>query len=133
MCNRYTNLQQCIKQKRETAKVSLMYSEPRVELQSRPLARYKKRETFAVSLRYSEPGSNRYGHYCPQDFKSGVSTYSTIRATQYPKRRGKGTILFSFYQTLSLRTYKLSIQLNQRRNDIQINPNWEFSFRNSTT
>ena len=30
---------------------------------------------------YSEPGSNRYGHYCPQDFKSGVSTYSTIRAT----------------------------------------------------
>ena len=31
---------------------------------------------------YSEPGSNRYGHFCPQDFKSGVSTYSTIRATQ---------------------------------------------------
>ena len=38
-------------------------------------------------LLYSEPGSNRYGHYCPQDFKSGVSTYSTIRATQSPKRR----------------------------------------------
>ena len=36
---------------------------------------------------YSEPGSNRYGHYCPQDFKSGVSTYSTIRATLSSKRR----------------------------------------------
>ena len=56
--------------------------------------------TYRVLL-YSEPGSNRYGHYCPQDFKSGVSTYSTIRATQSPKRRGKCTILFLFYQTLS--------------------------------
>ena len=35
---------------------------------------------------YSEPGSNRYGHYCPQDFKSGVSTYSTIRATWSSKK-----------------------------------------------
>ena len=34
-----------------------------------------------ILSKYSEPGSNRYGHYCPQDFKSGVSTYSTIRAT----------------------------------------------------
>ena len=50
---------------------------------------------------YSEPGSNRYGHYCPQDFKSGVSTYSTIRATQSPKRWRKGTILFLYYQTFS--------------------------------
>ena len=32
-------------------------------------------------FQYSKPESNRYGHYCPQDFKSGVSTYSTIRAT----------------------------------------------------
>ena len=28
----------------------------------------------------SERESNPYGHFCPQDFKSGVSTYSTIRA-----------------------------------------------------
>ena len=41
------------------------------------------------SLLYSKPGSNRHGHFCPQDFKSGVSTYSTIRATQSSKRRCK--------------------------------------------
>ena len=29
---------------------------------------------------YSERESNPHGHYWPQDFKSGVSTYSTIRA-----------------------------------------------------
>ena len=28
----------------------------------------------------SERESNPYGHFCPQDFKSCVSTYSTIRA-----------------------------------------------------
>ena len=31
-------------------------------------------------LKYSERESNPHGHYWPQDFKSGVSTYSTIRA-----------------------------------------------------
>ncbi len=30
--------------------------------------------------KYSERESNPHGHYWPQDFKSGVSTYSTIRA-----------------------------------------------------
>ena len=64
------------------------YILPLRSLQSRPLARYKqKKRSHKASLWYSEPGSNRYGHYCPQDFKSGVSTYSTIRATQSPKRR----------------------------------------------
>lgn len=29
---------------------------------------------------YRGPGSNRHGHHCPQDFKSGVSTYSTTAA-----------------------------------------------------
>lgn len=29
----------------------------------------------------SERESNPYGHHCPQDFKSCVSTYSTIRAS----------------------------------------------------
>jgi hypothetical protein len=29
---------------------------------------------------YLGPGSNRHGHYCPQDFKSGVSTNSTTEA-----------------------------------------------------
>ncbi len=29
---------------------------------------------------YSERESNPHGPYGPQDFKSGVSTYSTIRA-----------------------------------------------------
>ena len=43
----------------------------------------KKREVRKTnfSFRYPEPGSNRHGHYWPQDFKSGVSTDSTIRAS----------------------------------------------------
>ena len=32
------------------------------------------------TFEYSERESNPHGHYWPQDFKSGVSTYSTIRA-----------------------------------------------------
>ena len=36
-----------------------------------------KSELFS---KYSERESNPHGHYWPQDFKSGVSTYSTIRA-----------------------------------------------------
>ena len=35
------------------------------------------------------PGSNRHGHYCPQDFKSGVSTNSTTGApTKNPPLEG---------------------------------------------
>ena len=45
-------------------------------------SKQKKKDSLKrILCKYSEPGSNRYGHYCPQDFKSGVSTYSTIRAT----------------------------------------------------
>ena len=40
----------------------------------------KRPPTTERSFQYSKPGSNRHGHCCPQDFKSGVSTYSTIRA-----------------------------------------------------
>ena len=47
---------------------------------------------------YSKPGSNRYGHYCPQDFKSGVSTYSTIRATQPLK----ALQIYTFYFILQI-------------------------------
>ena len=39
------------------------------------------------------PGSNRHGHYCPQDFKSGVSTNSTTGATlkkNPPQQEGLG-------------------------------------------
>ena len=36
---------------------------------------------------YPEPGSNRHGHCWPQDFKSGVSTDSTIRAQSFSERR----------------------------------------------
>ena len=68
-----------------------VYISPLRSLQCRPLARHKKKRSRKASLRYSEPGSNRYGHYCPQDFKSGVSTYSTIRATWSSKRRRKCT------------------------------------------
>ena len=37
--------------------------------------------SFSSPFWYPKPGSNRYGPFGPQDFKSGVSTYSTIRAT----------------------------------------------------
>ena len=54
-----------------------------------PSTIHKKRSSQQLLPQYSEPGSNRHGHYCPQDFKSGVSTYSTIRATQSSLRRCK--------------------------------------------
>ncbi len=43
----------------------------------------KKRQNpclLSVLALYPKPESNRHGHCCPQDFKSCVSTYSTIRA-----------------------------------------------------
>ena len=45
------------------------------------LPQNKKKEKPQFLFPYSKPESNRHGHCCPQDFKSGVSTYSTIRAT----------------------------------------------------
>ncbi len=47
----------------------------------------KSRRQYRRLSAYSEPGSNRHGHYWPQDFKSGVSTDSTIRAAAF---RSKG-------------------------------------------
>ncbi len=47
----------------------------------------KKERTHCSSLFvYPKPGSNRYGPFGPQDFKSGVSTYSTIRAPYAPHK-----------------------------------------------
>ncbi len=40
----------------------------------------KKPKPAKVSVTYPEPGSNRHDHFWSQDFKSGVSTDSTIRA-----------------------------------------------------
>ena len=55
----------------------------------------KTRKNNAIIFQYSEPGSNRHGHYWPQDFKSGVSTYSTIRATAFAKKaRQKYELIF---------------------------------------
>ena len=52
-------------------------------------------------LLYSKPGSNRHGHYWPQDFKSGVSTYSTIRATAFLSvRHGKSSKIISMCKPL---------------------------------
>ena len=61
-------------------------------LRQRKLAGGDRPETKSRRCRrrlsaYSEPGSNRHGHYWPQDFKSGVSTDSTIRAAAF---RSKG-------------------------------------------
>ena len=87
------------------------YISPLLSLRSRPLARYKqKKRSHKASLWYSEPGSNRYGHYCPQDFKSGVSTYSTIRATQSPKRRVQMYDFIFILPNILPRTWKLSME-----------------------
>ena len=51
-------------------------NESRDEVRKQKRVRLKKRTLFE----YSERESNPHGHYWPQDFKSGVSTYSTIRA-----------------------------------------------------
>ena len=57
---------------------------------------------------YSKPGSNRHGHYWPQDFKSGVSTYSTIRATAFLSvRRGKSSKIISMCKPLIYIFYNL--------------------------
>ena len=45
------------------------------------------KQLFGIFFWYPEPGSNRHGHYWPQDFKSGVSTDSTIRAQSFAERR----------------------------------------------
>ena len=55
------------------------------------------------SLSYSKPGSNRHDHYWSQDFKSGVSTYSTIRAL---RRR---TIVQKYYFYLILQNLCVDI------------------------
>ena len=51
---------------------------------------------------YSKPESNRHGHCWPQDFKSGVSTYSTIRAADNLLfRRDKSSKIISKYKSSS--------------------------------
>lgn len=44
------------------------------------------KQSFKIFLWYPEPGSNRHDHFWSQDFKSGVSTYSTIRATAFQSK-----------------------------------------------
>lgn len=53
------------------------------EIKNRLTCYYQQIKRF---LQYPEPGSNRHGHYWPQDFKSGVSTDSTIRAHSFSER-----------------------------------------------
>ena len=54
------------------------------EQREKVLILYKKAATIlfykGCGFSYSERESNPYGHFCPRDFKSRVSTYSTIRA-----------------------------------------------------
>ena len=54
------------------------------EIKNRLTYYYQQIKRF---LQYPEPGSNRHGHYWPQDFKSGVSTDSTIRSQSFAERR----------------------------------------------
>ncbi len=82
-----------------------------------------KKETAKTVSKYSEPGSNRYGHYCPQDFKSGVSTYSTIRATQPSKALQIYTFYFilQIFNTILLRNTLLSPENKVVTHDLFLN------------
>ena len=53
---------------------------PPTDRVTRTRTKKKVRLVKGELLKYSERESNPHGHYWPQDFKSGVSTYSTIRA-----------------------------------------------------
>lgn len=50
----------------------------------------KRATTKVARFRYSERESNPHDHCWSQDFKSGVSTYSTIRATHAFSAKGDG-------------------------------------------
>ena len=50
----------------------------------------KRTTTKVARFRYSERESNPHDHCWSQDFKSGVSTYSTIRATHAFSAKGDG-------------------------------------------
>ena len=63
---------------------------------------------IAVAL-YSERESNPHGHCWPQDFKSGVSTYSTIRAAVFGKRRDKSNKNLLIYNVPSIYAMILSV------------------------
>ena len=61
------------------------------------------------SASYSERESNPHGHCWPQDFKSGVSTYSTIRAAVFGKRRDKSNKNLLIYNVPSIYAMILSV------------------------
>ena len=46
---------------------------------------------------YREPGSNRHSHHWPKDFKSFVSTYSTIAAVEIYQNRVQRYCFFLEY------------------------------------
>lgn len=76
------------------------------EIKNRLTYYYQQIKRF---LQYPEPGSNRHGHYWPQDFKSGVSTYSTIRAAVFGKRRDKSNKNLLIYNVPSIYAMILSV------------------------
>ena len=58
---------------------------------------------------YSERESNPHDHCWSQDFKSGVSTYSTIRAAVFGKRRDKSNKNLLIYNVPSIYAMILSV------------------------
>ena len=61
------------------------------------------------SFAYSERESNPHDHCWSQDFKSGVSTYSTIRAAVFGKRRDKSNKNLLIYNVPSIYAMILSV------------------------
>ena len=79
----------------------------------------KKREEFTfLSFLYPKPGSNRYGPFGPQDFKSGVSTYSTIRATCFASSAGqkyKFNLVFATFYVVNNFRIGIGVEPNHLR------------------
>ena len=64
----------------EAAHKETVYKKPRTKKSGTKKTVHK--ENCARRRVCSRRESNPYGHFCPQDFKSCVSTYSTTRAVQ---------------------------------------------------
>ena len=69
----------------------------------------KRTTTKVARFRYSERESNPHDHCWSQDFKSGVSTYSTIRAAVFGKRRDKSNKNLLIYNVPSIYAMILSV------------------------
>ena len=86
---------------------------PGLTRQTKTLLRHSCRRR--VRTKYSERESNPHGHRCPQDFKSCVSTYSTIRAIGL---RCKDITFLHFHTMLRLSAGSFGIKIPDRTKNL---------------